>query len=177
MFLSARPILLAIALATAFWHAKVLPGASAPPAGIEIFAGQFPAPNTPFANEHGSLTAIKDFSGKIVILNLWATWCAPCVKEMPSLERLAGRLPADRFAVVAVSQDKGGAAIAKPFLDRIGVTRLPLYVDPNGRVSRDLGVRGFPTTILVAQNGTVFAKLEGPAEWDSDEMIAYLLSL
>jgi hypothetical protein len=96
---------------------------------------------------------------------------------MPSLERLAARLPPERFVVVAVSQDKGGAAIAKPFLGRIGVTRLPLYVDPNGRVSRELGVRGFPTTILIAQSGVVFAKLEGPAEWDSDEIVAYLLSL
>jgi len=166
-----------MALATALWPTKAPAGDSAPPAGIEIFAGQPPAPTTPFADEHASLTAIKDFRGKIVILNLWATWCAPCVKEMPSLESLAARLPPDRFAVVAVSQDKGGAAIAKPFLDRIGVRRLPLYVDPTGRVARDLGARGFPTTILIAQNGTVLAKLEGPAEWDSDEMIVYLLSL
>jgi thiol-disulfide isomerase/thioredoxin len=175
-FLAAKPIVLAMALATALWPTTALTVDPAPPAGIEIFAGQFPAPDTPFADEQASPKAIKDFKGKIVILNLWATWCAPCVKEMPSLERLAARLPPDRFAVVAVSQDKGGAAIARPFLDRIGVRRLPLYLDPNGRVSRDLGVRGFPTTILIARNGTVLAKLEGPAEWDSEEMIAYLLS-
>jgi len=178
MFLAARPIVRVVAVVISLWPTKTLAaGDPAPPTGIEILAGQFPAPDTPFADEHAAVTAIKDFRGKIVILNLWATWCAPCVREMPSLERLAARLPSDRFAVIAVSQDKGGVAIAKPFLERIGVRRLPLYVDPNGRVSRDLGVRGFPTTILIAQNGTVLARLEGPAEWDSDEIIAYLLSL
>jgi thiol-disulfide isomerase/thioredoxin len=177
MFPAARLIAHVLALATVLWPTKTPAGDPAPPAGFEVFAGQFAAPNVPFADEHASLTAIRDFRGKIVILNLWATWCAPCVKEMPSLERLAGRLPPDRFAVVAVSQDKGGVAIAKFFLDRIGVRSLPLYVDPNGRVSREFGVRGLPTTILIAQSSTVLAKLEGPAEWDSDEIVAYLLSL
>jgi thiol-disulfide isomerase/thioredoxin len=176
MFLAATPLVVVLAVVSALWPTKTLAADPAPPVGIEIIAGQFPAPDTPFADEHASLTAIKDFRGKIVILNFWGTWCAPCVKEMPSLERLDAQLPSETFAVVAVSQDKGGIAIAKPFLERIGVRRLPLYVDPNGRVSRDFGVRGFPTTVLIAQNGTVIAKLEGPAEWDSAEMIAYLLS-
>jgi thiol-disulfide isomerase/thioredoxin len=107
MFLAARPIVHVVAVVISLWPTKTLAADPAPPAGIEIFAGQFPAPDTPFADEQGSLTAIKDFAGKIVILNLWATWCAPCVKEMRSLERLAARLPSARFAVVAVSQDQG----------------------------------------------------------------------
>lgn len=150
---------------------------SRPPLGIEELAGRFQAPKTPFTNEYAGIANIDAFKGKVVILNLWATWCAPCVKEMPSLERLAARLPTEKFAVVAISQDKGGAAIAKSFLDRIGVRGLPLYVDPSGRIARDLGARGFPTTVLIAPDGTVLARLEGAIEWDADDVIAYVVSL
>lgn len=138
---------------------------------------RFPAPKTPFADEYATSTTIDAFKGKIVILNFWATWCAPCIKEMPSLERLAARLPAEKFAVIAVSQDKGGASIAKLFLSRIGVHNLPLYVDPNGRLSRDLSVRGLPTTVVIARDGTIVGKLEGTAEWDANDVVAYLFSL
>ena len=149
----------------------------APPKEFEHLSDRFPAPKTPFADEYATSTTIDAFKGKIVILNFWATWCAPCIKEMPSLERLAARLPAEKFAVIAVSQDKGGASIAKPFLNRIGVHSLPLYVDPNGRLSRDLSVRGLPTTVVIARDGTVIGKLEGAAEWDANDMVAYLISL
>jgi thiol-disulfide isomerase/thioredoxin len=126
-------------------------GGPRPPLGIEELADRFQAPKTPFTNEYGSISNIDTFKGKVVILNLWATWCAPCVKEMPSLERLSARLPNESFAVVAVSQDKGGVAIAKSFLDRIGGRGLPRYVDPSGRIARDLGARGFPTTVLISR--------------------------
>lgn len=150
---------------------------SAPPKEFEQLNSRFPAPKTPFADEHATSITIDAFKGRIVILNFWATWCAPCIKEMPTLERLAARLPAEKFAVIAVSQDKGGASIAKPFLDRIGVRSLQLYIDPNGRLSRDLGIRGLPTTVVIARDGTVVGKLEGAAEWDANEMVAYLTSL
>lgn len=150
---------------------------SAPPKEFQQLNGRFPAPKTPFSDEYGTSTTIDAFVGKIVIVNFWATWCAPCIKEMPSLERLAARLPAEKFVVIVVSQDKGGASKAKPFLDRIGVRSLPLYVDPNGRLSRELGVRGLPTTVVIARDGTVVGKLEGAAEWDANDVVAYLISL
>src|SRR6266850_4520931 len=78
------------------------------PQGFEVVGDGTSAPKTKFLDENNLPTSIDAFKGKIVVLNLWATWCAPCVKEMPSLERLASRLPADRFAFVAVNQDKGG---------------------------------------------------------------------
>lgn len=176
MFVRAIAIVLALTTALVV-SATGAPGGAAPPKGFEQLKGQFPAPQTPFADEYATSTTIDAFKGRIVILNFWATWCAPCVKEMPSLEWLAARLPAEKFAVIAVSQDQGGASIAKPFLDRIGVRRLPLYVDPNGRLSRDLGVRGLPTTVVIAQDGTVLGKMEGAAEWDAKDVVAYLISL
>jgi thiol-disulfide isomerase/thioredoxin len=176
MFVKDVAIALALTMTLA-GSASGAPANPAPPKGFEQLQDRFLAPKTPFGDEYGTSTTIDAFKGKIVILNFWATWCAPCIKEMPSLERLAARLSAEKFAVIAVSQDKGGASIAKPFLDRIGVRSLPLYVDPNGRLSRDLSVRGLPTTVVIAGDGTVVGKLEGAAEWDANDVVAYLISL
>jgi thiol-disulfide isomerase/thioredoxin len=147
------------------------------PSGFLILKGKPQAPKTQFSNSKMAVTSIKSFKGKIVILNLWATWCAPCIKEMPSLEKLAALLPQDKFRVIAVSQDRGGASVAKPFLDRIGIKKLDLYYDPTRRLSRDLGVRGLPTTIIIANDGTIVSRLEGVAEWDTKEVIEFLISL
>jgi len=147
------------------------------PKGLERLEGELSAPKTPFVDEKGMQTNIDTFEGKILVLNFWATWCNPCIKEMPSLDRLAARLPSDTFAVVAVSQDNGGVAVAKPFLDRIGVHGLAIYADPNRRLSREFGVRGFPTTFLIGREGTVIGRLEGAIEWDRKDVVAYLLSL
>jgi len=109
----------------------------ATPPGFERFTGNHPAPGSTFASQHFRQTTIAEFSGKILILNMWATWCAPCVKEMPALDRLVSRLPASQFAVIAISQDKGGIAVAKPFLERLGIRDLQVYFDPAGRLMRD----------------------------------------
>lgn len=176
MFLRAVAIVLMLTMALAVSATDAL-SSPAPPNGLEQLQIKVQAPKTTFTDENLTKTTIDAFRGKIVILNFWATWCAPCIKEMPSLERLASRLPAEKFAVIAVSQDRGGASVANPFLDRIGVKNLPIYFDPNRKLSRDLGVRGFPTTVIIARHGTVVGKLEGVAEWDAKDMVAYLMSL
>lgn len=147
------------------------------PAGFEVVSSGLMAPKVIFLDENGLPTSIDAFKDKIVVLNLWATWCAPCVKEMPSLERLASRLSNDRFAVVAVSQDKGGMAVAKPFLDKLGVRGLLVYSDPTGRLSREYGGRGMPTTFIVGKDGKLIARLEGSADWDAKEIVAYLTAM
>jgi len=135
------------------------------------------APKTKFLDENNLPTSIDAFKGKIVVLNLWATWCAPCIKEMPSLERLASQMPIDRFAFVAVNQDKGGLAVAKPFLDRLGIRGLSIYSDSAGRLPREYGGRGMPTTFIIGKSGNVISRLEGSADWDAKEIVAYLASL
>lgn len=147
------------------------------PKGFEIFNRGVVAPKTIFFDGNGAPTTIGQFNGKIAVLNLWATWCVPCAKEMPSLERLSVRLPSEAFVVVAVSQDKGGTAISKPFLDRIGMRSLAVYADPTGRLYRDLGGRGIPATFIVGQNGDLVARFEGAAEWDEPGIVDFLLSL
>lgn len=135
------------------------------------------APKIQFWSSGGKQLSIDNFKGKVVILNLWATWCAPCIKEMPSLDRLSARLDNEKAVVVAVSQDKGGVAIAKQFIDRIGVENLVVYADPSGKLSRDLGVRGLPTTFIVTPDGTITSRVEGPTDWDTLQITNYISTL
>ena len=146
------------------------------PPDFHVYTPATALPNLNFIDEHTGQITAQSLRGKIVILNVWATWCAPCVRELPSLERLSKQLPADHFAVVPVSQDKGGPAVAQAFLRKIGVN-LRSYFDPPGRLYRDLGVRGMPTTFIVDPTGRLLARLEGHTEWDRKDIIAYLLAL
>jgi thiol-disulfide isomerase/thioredoxin len=135
-----------------------------------------PAPELPFAELDGKQTALADFKGKFVLLNLWATWCQPCLKEMPSLEALQARLgPA--LTVLAVSEDRGGAVVVRPFIAKLGLDKLQVYLDPNSTAAHTFDSRGLPTTIVVDAAGTVLGEVEGAADWDSDEMRAALAKL
>jgi thiol-disulfide isomerase/thioredoxin len=148
-----------------------------PPKGIESLRANLPAPITQFIDLTGNAVTLDSFRGKTVILNVWATWCVPCIKEMPSLDRLSEKLDHHRAMVVIVSQDRGGVAIAKPFLDRLGVKNLSAYADPSGKLSRSLSIRGLPTTFIVTPSGLLVARSEGALEWDSEEVVNYIIQL
>ncbi len=132
-----------------------------------------PAPEVSFAARDGSPARLADFHGHWLLVNLWATWCAPCVREMPSLDRLQAKL-GDRLTVLAVSQDRGAEHVVGPFLEPLGLASLHIYLDPKGRLGQGLGARGLPTTFLLDSDGRVRAQLEGAAEWDSPGMLATL---
>jgi thiol-disulfide isomerase/thioredoxin len=124
-----------------------------------------PLPEIAFLDGDGQSRSLKDWRGKVVLLNLWATWCAPCRKEMPDLDRLNKELGGARFEVVALAVDRAGAAGAKRFLDQIKVESLKLYVDPTARAGAILRAVGMPTTILLDAEGREIGRLVGPAEW------------
>src|SRR6185437_14407453 len=132
-----------------------------------------PAPELSFAARNGSPAQLADFHGHWLLVNLWATWCAPCVREMPSLDRLQAKL-GDRLTVLAVSQDRGGAQVVDPFLAKLSLASLHIYLDPKAVLGKGLGARGLPTTFLVDGEGRVRAQLEGAAEWDSPDMLTAL---
>lgn len=132
-----------------------------------------PAPELSFAARDGSPAQLADFHGHWLLVNLWATWCAPCVREMPSLDRLQAKL-GDRLTVLAVSQDRGGAQVVDPFLAKLSLVSLHIYLDPKAVLGKGLGARGLPTTFLVDGEGRVRAQLEGAAEWDSPDMLTAL---
>ena len=136
-----------------------------------------PAKLSAFVDASGRPVTINEFRGRTVVLNLWAPWCVPCLQEMPSLDRLAARLPDKDFAVVAVTRDPVGDSPSRQTFDRMGLKRLKLYLDPEGKLEREIGARGFPTTLIVGRDGAALAYREGAAEWDSDAMVARLGTL
>lgn len=133
-----------------------------------------PAPQTPFADAAGRTLTLADFRGKVALVNFWATWCIPCVLEMPALDRLQSALGGEGLAVVALSQDRDGLEAARPFYDKLGLKALPIYLDPKGAAARDLGVKALPETIVIDRQGREVGRLSGPAAWDSPEAVALL---
>jgi thiol-disulfide isomerase/thioredoxin len=133
-----------------------------------------PAPPITFRDADGNKKEIADFHGQVVLMNFWATWCAPCVRELPSLARLQKELGDRHFTVLAVSTDLKGAADAVPFLKRLKLDALPLYLDPEMALAHGLSVKNLPTTVLFSKRGTVIGHLTGTAEWDSAEAKALI---
>ncbi len=128
-----------------------------------------PLPKVTFVDAAGKERTLDDWKGKVVLLNLWATWCAPCRKEMPGLDRLQGELGSDKFEVVAVSVDRTGTAGAKKFLDQINVGKLAVLADPTARMGTTLRAIGMPATLLLDTEGREIGRMVGPAEWDTAE--------
>ena len=124
-------------------------------------------PSFKFEDGAGTEMSLADWKGKVVLLNLWATWCAPCRKEMPALDRLQKELGGDAFEVVAISVDRQGAPASKKFLDETKSANLKLYVESSSRSVGTLRAAGLPTTLLIDKEGREIGRLAGPAEWDS----------
>ena len=120
-------------------------------------------------------TSLQVYRGKWVVLNFWATWCAPCRKEMPSLDRLAVAVP--EIAVVPVATGRNDVAMIEKFYGEAGVTALPVLRDPKSALARQMGVLGLPVTVIVNPAGEEVARLIGDAEWDSVEAQAVLKAL
>jgi thiol-disulfide isomerase/thioredoxin len=136
-----------------------------------------PATTVPFQLGDDTPLTLADFKGKGVVLNLWATWCAPCVREMPSLERLQAAVAADGIEVVAVSSDRGGAALVEVFMATHKLTNLKHYLDPHGAFTRSIEGRGLPRTYIINAKGEIAANFIGPAEWDAPDLVAAVREL
>lgn len=124
-----------------------------------------PAPTEAFAREDGSKATLADFRGKPVLVNLWATWCAPCVAEMPALDRLA-QAKAGEMAVVGISQDLQGWEKVKPFLAKAKLRHMTILLDEEGALAATLGAPGLPFTVLYDADGKEVWRVNGPREWD-----------
>jgi len=147
-------------------------------AALNLNPAPQPLPDLSFIGPDGAKTSLSAFNGKLVLLNLWATWCVPCRQEMPSLDRLEGDLGSEHFQVVPINIDTTRLERPKAFLDEIGVRKLGLYADPSADVFQALKqtgkVVGLPTTILVGGNGCEVGSMSGPAKWDSPEAAALI---
>ena len=146
------------------------------PAGNSEFvfrahAAPGPIPELAFEDGHGAPRTLAAFRDRVVLLNIWATWCVPCREEMPALDRLQQKLGGPGFEVVALSIDAGGAAAVKQFYDEIGIRSLAVYVDPASRAMAALGLIGIPTTLLIDRQGREIGRRTGPAQWDGAEAV------
>ncbi|RWK92161.1 MAG: TlpA family protein disulfide reductase [Mesorhizobium sp.] len=140
-------------------------------AGLDIPAA---LPEIGFVDRDGRPKTLADYAGKVVLLNVWATWCAPCRKEMPTLDRLQAKLGGSDFEVVALSMDRKGPDAVKKFFVEIGVTHLALNIDPSAQAMFTLGAVGLPMTLLIDRQGKEIGRLIGPAEWDAPDMIDFI---
>ena len=132
-------------------------------------------PDLAFTAPDGSKITLASLKGKTVLLNLWATWCAPCRHEMPALNKLQAELGSADFEVVAVSIDQRNLDKPKAFLQEIGVSNLAYYSDPSAKIFQQLKAVdrafGMPTTLLIDKNGCELGYLAGPADWASQDAI------
>lgn len=126
-----------------------------------------PAPEARLERLDGGTTSLAAHRGQVVLVNFWATWCAPCRREMPSLERLAADLAGEGLVVLGVSEDRASRERIAPFLEELGIRHMRIAIDPGGALAGKLGVSGLPSTFLVDARGRVVGSLTGPAEWDS----------
>ena len=133
-----------------------------------------PVPPVTFTADGGTERSLAEWRGKVVLLNLWATWCAPCRKEMPALDKLKADLGGDAFDVVAISIDRGGPDKPRKFLKQIKVANLELFNEPSGRLGPKLKAFGMPTTLLIDREGREIGRLIGPAEWDSEDAVTLI---
>ncbi len=133
-----------------------------------------PIPELRFVDAAGRSHTLAEFRGKVVLLNVWATWCEPCREEMPALDRLQARLGSDRFQVLALSVDQQGASIARKFYDEVGIKALTLYVDPTAKAAFVLDAPGLPATLLVDRAGREIGRHLGAVRWDAPDVVARL---
>ena len=144
-------------------------------AAISIANAPKSLPPLAFKDRSGAAKSLADWRGRTVLLNLWATWCVPCRKEMPALDALQGKLGAGDFEVVSINIDTRDTDKPKDWLKNAGVNTLAYYADHSAKVFQDLKAIGkafgMPTTLIVDPNGCELAYLAGPAEWASDDAV------
>jgi thiol-disulfide isomerase/thioredoxin len=138
-------------------------------AALLVRAKPLDVPAIEFVDGDGATKSLADFKGKVVLLNIWASWCVPCREEMPALDKLEQELGGKGFAVIAVNIDKGGPDKARDFLVETGATHLGLYTDPTSKMFAVLKTVGMPTTLVLDRDGKEIGRLVGPADWSSPE--------
>lgn len=133
-----------------------------------------PLPELRFVDGEGRPLTLADFRGKVILLNIWATWCIPCLREMPTLDRLEAKLAGPDFQVVVLSIDTAGVAVVKKFYKALKLKALGIYVDKTTRARVALGIAGIPTTLLIDRRGREIGRYAGPAEWDDTPAIEFI---
>jgi thiol-disulfide isomerase/thioredoxin len=156
-------------------------GITPPSAHAENFSQHFvpanasqPAPQLSFEDAKGQTLNLKDFQGRYILLNLWATWCSPCRHEIPSLDALQTQLGDAHFTVITLTEDSNGVAAAKEFFDRNNIHHLAIYTDNSGTAPSLFHAHGLPTTYLIDPHGNEIGRVEGEVDWGAPDSISFL---
>ena len=144
---------------------------------LNFHAAPQPVSDQPFATWEGGEGRLSDYAGKHVVLNFWATWCAPCRKEMPQLSELQAELGGDGFEVVTIATGRNPPQAMQRFFEEIGVDNLPLHMDPKQALAREMAVMGLPITVILNPEGQEIARMRGDADWSSDSAKAIVSAL
>lgn len=137
--------------------------------GLELAAGDGkPVSDTVFTDPEGKEHKLDEYTGQVVLLNFWATWCAPCREEMPALNTLQKELGGDDFQVVTIASGRNSMPAIEKFFSEAEIDSLPILLDPRQKLAREFGVVAMPATILIDRDGNEVARMMGPADWASD---------
>ena len=135
-----------------------------------------PAPDFTLPRLNGNTVSLADYRGKVVLLNIWATWCPPCVEEMPSMETLYTSLKGKDFEILAVSIDSTGAKVVAPFMRKHKLS-FPALVDPKGTIKSLYGTTGVPESFIIDKKGVIHQKIIGPRNWAAPEVVRFFRNL
>jgi thiol-disulfide isomerase/thioredoxin len=151
------------------------PGYSSPIYGIEGIEGM-KAPDIVFTDKSGKILHLKDFKGKTVILSFWATWCAPCLLELPTMDRLQARM-GNSISILPVALEPNGSAMVERFFSKADIKHLPIYIDSGHQAQSVYHIRALPMTVVIDPAGMLVGKIEGAMDWDKPEIQKYLENL
>ena len=135
------------------------------------------APEFELSDQNGQLHSLEDYRGQIVLVQFWATYCTPCRKEMPTLANLQTAMEGEPVEVITIATGRNPIPAITKFFEEIGVTNLPLYLDPRQKLAREMGVMGLPVTVILDPEGREVGRLIGDVHWDSDSALAILKAL
>ena len=134
-------------------------------------------PNSTYTGEDGTPRTFADEGSAVLLVNFWATWCAPCRKEMPSLAALQSAFAPEDFRVITIAPGRNPLPAMEQFFEEIEVDRLPLHTDPRQSLAREMGVFGLPVSVLIDRDGKEVARLMGDADWDSESARSIITAL
>ncbi len=134
------------------------------------------APDFTFPDLNDSERKLSDYRGKVVFINIWATWCPPCIYEMPSMQRLYDQLKGEDFEILAISIDALGKQVVEPFIQKYHLT-FPILLDPTGKIKKLYATTGVPESFIVDKNGILVLKVIGPQKWDSEAVLKFFRRL
>ena len=138
--------------------------------------GDIPAPDFTFPGLDGKMVSLSDYKGKVVLVNIWATWCPPCVNEMPSMEKLYRKFKRENFEILAVSIDETGPKAVAPFMEKTRLT-FPALIDSKGAIKSVYRISAIPESFIIDKQGFLIKKIVGPLDWASPQAFGFFSNL